>query len=171
VTAVRADLGTLPDWLAALGTSGALVIALVLLVRQLPELGAAARGRETALADRAAAWVEADDHGGATLVLRNGGPMPIIDIEVIVDGRGVVPEDIEEVRRVTLPRLLPDAVDRRPVPPWSGHCTDAPLERVRVTMEFYDYRGSHWMLIPGESLTRTAKRRTTAHPTRPRPGT
>jgi hypothetical protein len=73
---VDVQWGNLAEWLQALGATGALVVALVLLSKQLSAHRASEEDRRQAPARSVAAWHE-HDHGETSLMfVRNAGETP-----------------------------------------------------------------------------------------------
>lgn len=102
--------GSVPDWVEAIGTSGAFVAGLLLLRRQLSELRALETMREREAARHVAAWWKWDSalpEPRYRIFVRNGGADPVYKCRseiVFTDGRDSVsyylpllpPEETEE---------------------------------------------------------------------------
>jgi hypothetical protein len=77
----RADLGSIPDWIAGIGTAAAFFIALLLFRRQMNELREADESRRRAQATQISAWCKEEEQpDGSTarwLRLRNGSGEPV----------------------------------------------------------------------------------------------
>src|SRR6266508_3217434 len=131
--------GTLPDWLAGIGTVGTLFFTLVLLLREI-------RSRRSGQARLVAAWVkEAEDPSRPSPVLsvivRNGSTEPVYHVwvawydDVAHDERGGKPGD-----RIFQMKCLPPLTElpsEGKVPARMGHL---PL----LTIEFTDASGRRW---------------------------
>jgi hypothetical protein len=77
----RVDLGSIPDWIAGIGTVAAFFVALLLFRRQMNELRDADEGRQRAQATQISAWckeeTQSDGSAAQWLRLRNGSGEPV----------------------------------------------------------------------------------------------
>jgi hypothetical protein len=143
------DWGSMPDWFAAIGTVGALAVALVLLRGELQAQRRREQAERRAQAEKVAVWLE-DIHAERTkVVLLNTSNLPIYGATVWVTGRfddsgpeghphheyGVVPPGTVEVE-------LPTRSEGEAVPE-GGY---------RAAVEFGDARSVWWQRIPGGDL-------------------
>jgi hypothetical protein len=146
--------GPAPDWLAAIGTVGALLVALVLFARDQED-------RRRAQASRVVCWLVVEpttsiwtpgidlpttetivgDH--LEVVLHNGSEEPVFDcrIQVDLDPPVTVTTTPDATWRLTLTeRMLPPGQTRRPL--WDLHESDLPY--AYVWMVFTDASNRRW---------------------------
>lgn len=81
--------GTVPDWVAVVGTVGSLFTALYLLKHEIDERKLLRATRETDAARAVSAWCQCEDDKHI-LYVRNGGEEPIYDCMVYADSLGAV---------------------------------------------------------------------------------
>jgi hypothetical protein len=142
---ILADIpwGTVPDWVAAVGTVGSLFSALYLLKHEIDERKHLRATRETEAARAVSAWCQCEDDKHI-LNVRNGGEEPIYDCMVYADPLGA--EALAEGRTHGLEVLFGT------VPP--GSTLDDPRHNLKlqsdrfgfptVEVEFTDAQGRHW---------------------------
>jgi hypothetical protein len=148
VTSLAVAWGTIPDWLAAVGTVGALGVALVLLAKEL-------RARREAIEDRVreharyvAAWLgEQPSSSPGLLAVHNGGQEPAYECIVKWTHSGY-----DEPPQLAAFAVLP--------PGETMHATVTPPAFMSLlpplTIFFTDARGIRWRRDPGGQLARIA---------------
>lgn len=117
------EYGTVPDWLAGVGTVGALVVALVLLSHDRRARREVEEERRRAQASRVVCWLEAVEvltpvgDRRVELVLHNGSEEPVFDCRVHVDLDAAATSTFRDGgRRLTLAEpMLPPGQTRRPL--------------------------------------------------------
>lgn len=148
------DMGTVPDWVAAVGTSSAAIIAVMVLGREILTRREAALAELTDQARRVLCWLEEveldhpyfppGEHTTRSLavVLRNGSDAPVFDCRAHVE---VDPTVLAELENVGHRRL---AFSEPILPPGDTQHTVYLPPRVRtaslVWMTFTDANGTRW---------------------------
>lgn len=133
------DWGSVPEWFAAIGTVGALFVALILLRNELADRRRAAEVADRRPADGIFAWAEPrTDAGGWQTFVHNRSDEPIYDAVVYFTPLTDPPLPTEESVWGTVPPGGPKAGDRYGDRP--GDLFGIPP----VEIEFTDGRGRHW---------------------------
>jgi hypothetical protein len=152
-------LGTIPDWIAALGTVAAFLVALRLLAKELAARREYEEDRRRAQASRVVCWLEeAPTTASYTpsmttptvthvvgnhleVELHNGSEEPVFDCQVHVDLDPAAPRTFKDgSRRLTLTeRMLPPGHTRRPL-----SLPGADLPHARTWMVFTDASNQRW---------------------------
>lgn len=135
--------GTVPDWVAAIGTVGSLFTALYLLKQEIGERKRLLAFRETQAARAVSAWCQFEDDK-YILFARNGGEEPIYDCMVYAHPLGA--EALAEGRTHGLEVLFGT------IPPGATlddrtHSQALQSDRFGfppVEVEFTDAQGRHW---------------------------
>ena len=148
MTSVAVAWGTVPDWLAAVGTVGALGVALVLLAKELRARREASEDRVREHARYVAAWLdEPPSSSPALLLLHNGGQEPAYECIVKWTQGGY-----DEPQQLAAFAVLPP-----------GETLGAPVTTPAfmsllppLTIFFTDARGIRWQRDPGGQLARIA---------------
>lgn len=131
--------GSVPDWLAAVGTVGALFVALALLCREMKDRRHAAEMADRKPADGVFAWVEPrTDAGGWQTFVLNRSDQPVYDAVVYFTPLTDPPLPTVESVWGTVPPGDPRPGDR-----FGDHPTDL-FGIPTVEIEFTDGRGRHW---------------------------
>ena len=134
------DMGTVPDWFAAVGTVGTLFAGFVLLRGQLASLRDEADDHRQSQASSVAVWTKkpsAGDTAAALVAVKNGSSQPIYRLLIFAD---------DEVRGLRLVRAI------TPVGPGFDETfplnfplrSDFALQRDAIDFEFDDFRGRTW---------------------------
>lgn len=142
------DWGSVPDWFAAIGTVGALVVALLLLGKELKDRRRAAALADLQPASQVFAWAKPEKarKGWATYVL-NGSNEPIYDVIVRFTPR------IDRSGAQTVERLWGTVAPGRPEKgDWYPNDPREVFGFPRVEIEFTDGRGRHWVRDPDGHL-------------------
>lgn len=133
--------GTLPEWVAALGTVGAFSVALLLLGRQMAALRASEEDRRKRQAFNVGAWWEPIKNGHIyRFHVRNANPTPIYSCLVIL--RAVYKPVGAAIMSISVPVVAPNdtAIEDRPAA--EIHPDD--VRGASVELGFTDSDGRHW---------------------------
>jgi hypothetical protein len=158
VVAGTLDWGTVPAWVAAVGTGGALIASVIVLGRQRRDRGEDIEERLRDQARHVAAWSPMGESVGASgtpfgpVIVRNGSSEPIYDVVVrwVKDGYDVPPVVFETP-------VMPPRTDEIGREPPGGFMSEIPP----LELSFTDARGNRWTRWAGGSLTREPRPRLT----------
>lgn len=135
--------GSVPDWVAAVGTVGALLVALFLLKREIDDRRARQRKNDMKPATQVFGWVVAKDDSWG-LKVQNNGDEPVFDL--VFYATPPVGLGQPTTRQVLFGTVPPKIV-------LDGEYHEHPDEREdllfgfpSVEIEFTDGRGRHWLL-------------------------
>ena len=141
--------GTVPDWLAAVGTVGALVAGLVLLRRQLSEYALSARERRATQASLILGWTvppaKDEPQQAAVVVVRNASPSPVYKLMAFLR------DESGDMRIVWASSPVGPSVERRIVVKF-GHQHE-PAAADIIELEFTDGSGLTWRRDTDGTLT------------------
>lgn len=159
-------LGTVPDWIAALGTIAAFAVALRLLAKELSARREQEEDRRRAQARLVAGWVampEQDPQAPANwvfgVVVRNGSDEPIHDVNAVMVPAGSPYASDPEA---TPPAIAAVRVLRESMPP--GETIEQRLRMVPIMpgsfgMSFTDAAGRRWKRYPDGRLVEPTRQR------------
>lgn len=148
------DWGSVPEWFAAIGTVGALFVALVLLRNELADRRRAAEVADRRPADGIFAWAEPrTDAGGWQTFILNRSDEPIYDAVVYFTPLTDPAIPTQESVWGTIPPGGPKPGDRYGDRP--GDLFGIPP----VEIEFTDGRGRHWRRDARGQLQKLGSRR------------
>lgn len=141
------DWGSAPDWLAAIGTVGALGVALYLLRQEMQERRRSLKRADRAPADQIFAWAQPrTDAGGWQTFVLNKSDEPVYDVVV-------------RLTPLSEPPLPPYEAVWGTVAPGDARAGDSFSNRPNdlfgvpsVDVEFTDGRGRHWIRRAGGEL-------------------
>jgi hypothetical protein len=133
------ELGTLPDWIAAIGTAFALLVAFAVLILDLKE-------RRRHQASQAAAWLERGT-SEVTLHVANSSDVPIYKVRVTPQFLG------QDYKKISYPVLGPKADDTPLSIPLPGS-QEVSNEFLGVEMVFADSGGRRWKRTRNGALHR-----------------
>lgn len=147
------DWGSVPDWIAGLGSAGALIGGVLVVRHQLRDLIAAASQRETAHVAKLAFW-PAWEAGHCVIILHSACEAPFLSLDIRVDGRGGVPEEIQGIFPFKVPMLPPGAERRLTIPLWDPHEATLRSDKIAIEVTCTDFLGRHWRLRGGQTPRR-----------------
>lgn len=151
--------GTLPEWLAAVGTLLAFAVALRLLFKELETRREDVGARLRAQARLVAAWVtQIETHESATtchLVTRNGSDEPVHNVTVTLYQRGSARDALHERATQWYSLLAPQTIEA-----FGPINLEEPLyvawSSLTASIAFRDSQGYSWLREPGGILTLVA---------------
>ncbi len=143
---VRIDWGSLPDWIAALGTILAFVVALTVLVIQLVD-------RQRNAAGRVYAWLDSSALPMATLHLTNAADEPVYDCTITPEILG----QVYEMERRIVPLVLPGSTTDFSTSIPGGSATTG-VNYLGVAMSYRDAHGRRWRRDRSGKLKRSRSR-------------
>lgn len=148
------DLGTVPDWVAGIGTVGTLAAALVQISREraknASERSKAEAEEERSQATQVASWI-VTTYPMMRMVLQNGSDTPIYSAVIsFVYQSGPGPRTSEEAGKQQQGSLYGYRLTRFVIPPGSYEISFAsPWEgkgpKPQTELAFTDSRGKHWV--------------------------
>lgn len=136
------DWGSVPDWLAAIGTLAAFAVALRLLAKELTARREQEQDRRSEQARHVAAWAfrAAGTPAGHILFVRNKGEEPVSSIRLVMEHPDEPGTVTREETWPLLPPGLEDELGRYPHPPGP------------ITLSFTDAAGRRWTRYPDGRL-------------------
>lgn len=140
--------GSVPDWIAGIGSAGALIGGVLVIRHQLRDLVAAASQRETALVAHLAFWAEWDA-GRCVVVVHNACDFPFLSLDAWVDGRAGVPGEIQGIVEFKVAMLPPGETRRLAIPLWDRFEAPLPADKISIDLTCTDFLGRHWRLHGG----------------------
>jgi hypothetical protein len=137
------DWGSVPEWVAAVGTVGTLVYATVLLGKQRQRLQQEVDRHDREQASLVSAWVKLEHGGQLSVRLRNANDVPIYQcyLELLDPDGGVLDQRFEE-------SVPPGEHDLSPY----DHELQFDPDLVSVKLDFFDPEGRHWVRRPNGTL-------------------
>jgi hypothetical protein len=141
----RADWGSVPAWVGAVGTTAAFIVALsVFMLNRLD--------RQRAEASKVAAWVEYDETGRAYAVcVSNGGSLPIYDVHVGLELAGIE----HGPYAFQLPIVRPTSPERHPLEPPLPAAALVGARLLGASLRFRDAENRCWRRRADGVLRRT----------------
>lgn len=146
----RIEWGTIPDWIAAVGTAGALFVGLLLLGRQMSAFESSEQDRRAKHAYNVGAWWEPVTGGQvARFFLRNANPTPVYDCLILLRAKSK-PLGVA-ILSISIPVVKPNDQVSEDRDASEVHPDD--LRGARVELGFTDSDGRHWLRTRDGSLT------------------
>jgi hypothetical protein len=157
LTVAAVEYGTVPDWIAGIGTAIATLVAAVAILREVQRRREEQAAEFSRQARRVLCWpavVEAPDYEGRTMpgrpsnptlgvIIRNGSEEPVVDFKAQAELDPAVLAEMDDAlrRRLTVeePIVPPGDMQR------TGYLPTSARTFARVWMVFTDANGTRWL--------------------------